>query len=90
MNREDTKKAIEVMQAFIDGGEVEARINNNHEWVTLKSADPAWGWSESDYRIKPQEPREFWMYPVPGGFHVGMDGQTAKDYSGVIKVREVL
>ncbi len=63
------------------------QVYDGAEWKLLKKKDFE---SFPKLRIKPQEPREFWMYPVPGGFHVGMDGQTAKDYSGVIKVREVL
>jgi hypothetical protein len=50
MTREQTKEAILVMQAFVDGNEVEFK------WMSMdwNSTDkPEWNWSAYDYRIKP-------------------------------------
>jgi hypothetical protein len=49
MNIEETKEAIRVMQAFVDGKEVEHRYNGI--WVKLYV--PRWGWDDTKYRIKP-------------------------------------
>ena len=51
MNREQTIKAIKVMQAFVDGKEVECADVRNLQWGT--TSNPAWNWYESTYRIKP-------------------------------------
>ena len=71
MNKEETKKAIQVMQDFIDGKEIEILINEyqyNDEgdeiefttWVS--DNDPDWNWVDQSYRTKPEpkyKPYEF-------------------------------
>ena len=50
MTREQTIEAIRVMQAYVDGKEVEFK------WASMdwNSTDkPEWNWSAYDYRIKP-------------------------------------
>lgn len=49
MNIEQTKEAIKLMQAFVDGKEVELRYNG--KWASNDS--PSWNWSGCIYRIKP-------------------------------------
>ena len=49
MNIEQTKEAIRVMQAFVDGKEVELRVGD--EWK--RTFIPLWQWHTDDYRIKP-------------------------------------
>jgi hypothetical protein len=57
MNIEQTIEAIRVMQAFVDGKEVEFKILvkpeclTNNEWKTI--AQPAWDFNCYTYRIKP-------------------------------------
>lgn len=60
MNIEETKKAIEVMQAFVDGKVVEYRwaAHTTEPWETATS--PSWSWGQVEYRIKPQ-PKEIWV-----------------------------
>ena len=55
-----TAEKIEVMQAFVDGKKIEALpgIGGNGKWVDWQ--DPNWDWDCCDYRVKPQEPREWW------------------------------
>jgi len=53
MNIEETKKAIEVMQAFVDGKEIQYLSDGN--WFSYSlPATPAWAWSETEYRVKPE------------------------------------
>jgi len=58
MNIEQTKEAILVMQAFMDGKEVEQK-NNHHLTNALPlwnpAPSPAWNWGDDikNYRIKP-------------------------------------
>ena len=51
MNIEQTKEAIRVMQAFVDGKEVECQYHGSE---TLSNApNPSWNWFDCTYRIKP-------------------------------------
>ena len=50
MNREHTIEAIRIMQAFVDGKEVEYQIRGGH-WVA--AMPPNWNWPNTQYRIKP-------------------------------------
>ena len=49
MNIEETKEAIRVMQAYVDGKELQSMYAGNWQTVT----NPRWGWSDTEYRIKP-------------------------------------
>jgi hypothetical protein len=49
MNIEQTKEAIRVMQAFVDGNEVESMYDG--KWAIIYA--PRWNWDNTEYRIKP-------------------------------------
>ena len=49
MNIEQTKEAIRIMQAFVDGKEVESLYGG--KWAL--ACIPRWDWDDTDYRIKP-------------------------------------
>jgi len=51
MKLEHTKEAIRVMQAFVDGKEVEYLHSGTEGWVT--TTNPSWNWTNCFYRIKP-------------------------------------
>ena len=90
MNREETEKAIEVMQAYVDGAEIESRLCGTDEWIGVENS--SWDFKWENYRIKPK-PREFWLIPSNNHinhFWVETDEEEAKDYIGAVKVREVL
>ena len=59
MNREKTRKAIEVMQAWLDGETDEFFHQQTRSWHLINKL-PEWGWGAYEYRIKP-EPMEFWV-----------------------------
>ena len=50
MNIEQTKEAIRVMQAYVDGKEVEV-LSFSEKWE--RATTPRWGWNDTQYRIKP-------------------------------------
>jgi hypothetical protein len=50
MNIEETKEAIRVMQAYVDGKEVED-FSPCQKWKRVTT--PRWGWDDTQYRIKP-------------------------------------
>jgi len=47
VTREGTKEIIEIMQHYVDGGEIERHITGK-EWVL--DSDPGWYWDDFDYR----------------------------------------
>jgi len=48
MDREQTKRAIDVMQAYVDGAEIESTMLEN----CWGMATPAWNWGNNAYRVK--------------------------------------
>jgi hypothetical protein len=50
MNIEETKEAIKVMQAFVDGKDLEV-LGPVGKWEPVHF--PRWGWDDTKYRIKP-------------------------------------
>ena len=50
MNIEETKEAIRVMQAFVDGKDIEV-FGPVGKWEPVHF--PRWGWDDTQYRIKP-------------------------------------
>lgn len=59
MTKEETKKCIEVMQAYVDGAEIEYNTRYaDDDWKNLKdrsekySKIPSWDWINVNYRIK--------------------------------------
>ena len=86
MNREETKQAIEVMQAYVDGAEIELKaqtFSETSDWVPLNSIEPVWHWPVYLYRIKPK-PQE--GYVMPRDIHI----YSHRCDEECIKVREVL
>ena len=51
MTREQTIEAIRVMQAFVDGKEVECWHRRLEGWDTTNN--PSWNWMDCTFRIKP-------------------------------------
>ncbi len=91
MNREDTKQIIEVMQAYVDGAEIEIVFDTERFDSGFDIAkDPTWNWDAVEYRIKPK-PREFWIYRLGDDVWLN-EPPTAYDIKkyGLFKVREVL
>ena len=92
------KEKIEVMQAALDGKEIEAKYTNRNDTWDVQCAGFAWDWSIFDYRIKP-EPMEFWVNVYEPntrlcfGCHETKDGANSHrlpDCIKTIKVREVI
>lgn len=66
MNKENTLKAIEVMQAFADGKHIQCRRRGADGWRILQEHnDPLWDWSEFEYQIAVQKPSIDWSHVSP-------------------------
>jgi hypothetical protein len=50
MSIEETKECIRVMQAFVDGKDLEG-LGPDGKWQLVRF--PRWGWDDTQYRIKP-------------------------------------
>lgn len=57
MNTEETKEAIKVMQAFVDGDDIQY-FSCCGEW--LRVIEPLWDFHLTKYRIKP-ESKVIWI-----------------------------
>ena len=56
-----TKELLEVMQAFVDGKEIESKLDSyKGKWKLTTS--PIWNFTEYRYRIKKSEPE--YVYPI--------------------------
>ena len=86
------KEKIEIMQAALDGEEIEVYSTIGNDWV--KTNVPVWNWDNYDYRIKPK-PLERWinLYPaVKTTFGYATEKaakENAMNHGIQIKVREV-
>ncbi len=57
MDKEETKKAIEVMQAWIDDSwpyHIEFEIRSEPgKWCIMKQDTSTWNWDKFNYRVRP-------------------------------------
>ena len=67
INSDDIKTAkehIEVMQAFINGKEIEFKLKqDSYKGIWKQTITPIWDFCEYKYRIKPSE-QEVFIYPI--------------------------
>jgi hypothetical protein len=97
MTKEQTKEAIKVMQAFVDGKEVQARDVGLERWNAV--IIPRWNLEDFEYRIKPTPTLRPWTADeVPLGSIMrtkGLEGrciiidtETSDDRSYWLNARE--
>jgi len=89
---------IEVMQAALDGKEIDVKHRVADDWTTASGEGIEFSWGEYDFRIKP-EPIEFYvniynyMEDLPCGAHKTLKEAQDKASHKIIrtvKVREVI
>jgi len=96
---------LAVMQAYKGGAEIEAagRYDAEKIWKSCLGI-PSWNWAQCDFRIKPREPREFFVVMEKKGPWRALETEAQAiecaascnkeaPYEGphyIIKVREVL
>lgn len=68
-----TKQMIEVMQAYVDGREVESRSNKGPS-VWGKTYDPIWNWNAFDYRVKKRK-----LYAIYDNNHTWVDTRSSAE-----------
>lgn len=96
MTKDETREAIKVMQAWVDGeGDVEFKAKFAPA-VPWSSAKPSWNWYKNEYRIKPK-PREWVLEPMKDisptmtAYPLGVNGyvDTSAYRKDCIRVREI-
>jgi hypothetical protein len=71
MNKEQTIEAIRIMQASVDGKEIESLCDDEVIWQRV--VNPMWSWNTRQYRIKPTPVLRPWTADeVPLGAWVRM------------------
>jgi hypothetical protein len=90
VNIEETKKAIEVMQAFVDGKVVQADIHGR--WLDIGPPNSMyWDFTRYNYRIKP-EPKEIWVNEYENGYDDFLyhDKETAESRAAPYALRKAV
>ena len=80
MTRDETIEAIRVMQAYVDGKEIEVqRLSAGAAGLIWRSADPlCWDWLNGNYRIKPTATLRPWTadeVPLGAQMRTGANGE---------------
>lgn len=55
--KDETKLALEVMQAFLDGQQIQCRRRCKNCWEPV--TDPTWNWDGVEYRVAPLPDKTF-------------------------------
>ena len=61
MNKEETKEAIKIMQAFIDGEEIQSIDETSSTSAWTDRDNPSWCWGLLTFRVKPPKPIGRWV-----------------------------
>ncbi len=52
MTKEDIAECIKVMQAYVEGKQIQYVDSETEDWTDIES--PIWNWDIYDYRVKPE------------------------------------
>ena len=74
--KDEIRERIKVMQAWVDGEDVELHIFHDDTWVPFTGSD--FDWVECDYRIKPK-PKEIFVNEYVDGVYSYESEQEAKE-----------
>lgn len=74
MNKEQTKQAIAVMQAYVDGEQIQIYCGMSNKWIDTPF--PLWAWTSVQYRIKPKTAMYRRYYTKAGHIGVCNYGET--------------
>lgn len=80
-----TEGKANVMLAHANGEKIQTRRHDGDD-AWQYTASPLWNWYQHDYRIKPKEPRRWWINPAANGLCSCFDKPTP----GCVEVVEVL
>lgn len=81
--REQARHQIAVMQAWVDGKEIEVKSKGyQNGWINAEG--PCWDWKTYDYRVKPEErkPREITLIVQDGPISNNPELYIAEHHEG--------
>lgn len=81
----ELKDKIAVMQAALDGKEIEYRYHSSTVW--LHCAKPIWDWSCNVYRVEPRAPRVYYLniYRIGASAHAFRDDAATGASTGCLR-----
>lgn len=79
MDKETTKEMVEIMDAYIEGHDIQYKDVNDDEAKWQDVSEPNWMWGKFEYRIKPKKKK--YKYDV-GDYVLVLDGSNISDYTG--------
>ena len=96
-SRVEIQERIDIMQAWVDGGEVEYFHDHTNSWRNLSNTFISFDFERWNYRIKPK-PREIWVPVVKTGERMHPSWFSSKEDAiashchcvDAVKYREVL
>lgn len=74
-HKQRTREMIKVMQAYVDGQEIESKCRGFPEWN--KAGDPAWDFWGRDYRIATAPDSIDWSHVAPEWKYMARDSNGA-------------
>lgn len=87
----DLKEQIEIMTHYLNGGEVEVRLENNNRDNWGPASNPSWNWKTYEYRIKPEKQKvtiEKWLIKdVNSSEHFILESSSIDTYKHYEKVK---
>jgi len=89
MDKQEIQERIKVMQAWIDGAEIEWQVIGSDNWHLVDSPCELFTWGEGIFRIKPKA-REIWVTMLRGNHYVADSCRALPAGGKPIKYREVL
>lgn len=86
---------MQILKAAQDGEQIQYKSPDEPEWTDLSGESYQFNFAWYYYRIKPKEPREWWIVFLQGVVHVVGSAEEAYIYEHseeyeVVRVREVL
>ena len=96
MNRARARELLPIIEAFANGEDIQIKERSDRKWRDVLDTNKViLTWHDGcEYRIKPKEPREFWVFPEIND-HESAEHEyccmgSKPDNPNYIKVREVL
>ena len=83
---------IKVMQAALEGKKIQCKTHPDAIWLDVNESSDniAFNWDKNLYRVKPREPREFYIVPDCNLRPIRVNEPGKRYPSNAILVREVL
>lgn len=86
----NTAEKIKVMQAYLEGKQLQVKYQNHQLWGNHADTEPYWDWRIYDYRIKPTPEFRIYLAMEPGKWLRDgsfSDPENAKQYGELMLMK---